>query len=224
MQRRKHFGLSFLGTALVAALVMMAFSAVAQAHEWLIDHNKVSEKFKEETPIKVSGSLSVLLVDFGGGMQPLVHCESVHGEGNLLTASTALAHLEYLGCTIEGATAVCEVEGESILALVKAKIIEHAGEHYVLFEPHGPEGEFGVFSIKALEPEQCAAIEAGLELEKIVVTGSTVALPKGDSLISNQTICKLFEATDQLLYNNHPACVDGEALVTTTSGDPVLVS
>jgi len=232
--RTSKFGLRALGLAIVAALGLMAFSAVgAQAAEFKILASGALVSNEGVTGRLVTGTVSTLLVP---GRSLTIRCSGLKVlSGTLISSKEGLGALEYTGCAAfnsaskeEKEELPCEIiPGKTITA--KAKLLPHAANQ-VLAEPDlSVEEEKAKTTLPFTTVEFKSGTGCALPL-KNEVKGSIVGevSPAGESVKPKLLLTKaLQEATgsepekgvfkgDVLLFGTFRSFIDGEGEVELT--------
>ena len=233
--RDRKFGLKALGLALMAALGLMAFMAVAAQAETLPDGGKTGKFLVqgEAALAKTGVTFSTTQIGTGTLLVPTrvdILCKKGTVTGEFKTTEPigleALGSAEFTECTAWqpvalGAThttsAKCTVKEPIIVEKARALPKLHEGEPYVELEEDG-----AVFTTVFLEGPEC------ILTKKNEITGATHALVEGSGtaepkLILSEEIAKLFQPSTttgtHLKFGGLDAYIDATAQAKLTDAE-----
>ncbi len=218
MKLRKH-GLRAIGLSLIAALSLMAFTAVSAqaAGEWKIGGKTMSElKLTEETVTgKVEPELPLKLLI--KALNIYLTCPTIHVNGVLLVGPVASVHgtTTFLTCTVRsispdeelkacGVKSTGQAAGVIATAKINGEVILSGAENVVLFKP-----------------------SSGTTFTTVEITGASCAV-KGTYPITGTSVFKLGAEAKELLilsiefagdglkFGESKAILDGSALAELT--------
>jgi hypothetical protein len=222
--RNSKFGLRAFGLALMAALGLMAFTAVAaQAEEPVGTPGSFLVK-GEKTLAKLGVTFSATQLGTGTLLVPGrvdILCTSGTATGEFHNESDVLVEATFSGCTpwqpvtVLGASHVTKVActvAQPIVAKALGKPRLHNGGKYVLLE--GTAGANQLFASVLLEGPECPLTKHN-EVKGSVVAQIDNSDTTEPTLLFSHTIQKLFQIGttegDRLKFGTLEAYVDGEA-------------